>query len=177
MQRTFRFFSDAGHGWMKVRRSQLEELGVEKRISHFSYEHGEFVYLEEDCDAVVFCNAYESRFGMTPRFKTSYSNRSRVRGYNFYNFKECLPLTDEDIVRNYVKLLIYGITDSDKPLRNGNCQVKGYYFLSNGSAIAKYDGGRFYILKDVSPMGIERHKEYLDKYVPKSMNIPVDELM
>lgn len=177
MQKTFQFFSDAGHGWMKVKRSQLEELGIEKEISNFSYERGEFVYLEEDRDAAVFCNAYESRFGMTPKFKTSCSNRSRIRGYGSYNFKGCLPLTDEDIVRNYVKLLIYGTTDSNKPLRNVNCQVKGYYFLSNGSAIAKYDSGRFYILKNVSSMVMERHKEYLDKYVPKSMNTPVDELM
>lgn len=86
MQKTFDFYSDSGHGWMKVPKTLLQFLGVEKKISGFSYMRGEFAYLEEDCDATVFCNAFESRFSMTPKFRSHNTDgRSRIRGYRSYS--------------------------------------------------------------------------------------------
>lgn len=42
--------SDPGHGWLQVKRQELAELGILDKISHYSYQKGDEVYLEEDCD-------------------------------------------------------------------------------------------------------------------------------
>jgi hypothetical protein len=51
------YHTDAGHGWLAVRRSLLRELGIEHDISSFSYQKGETVYLEEDSDCGCFFEA------------------------------------------------------------------------------------------------------------------------
>ncbi len=53
------FFSDPGHGWLRVPRSELIELGVMDKISACSYQtdDGQFVFLEEDCDLGVYVDA------------------------------------------------------------------------------------------------------------------------
>lgn len=53
----YQFFEDPGHGWLKVQRSELRDLGIEHKISSFSYQEGQDVYLEEDCDISIFANA------------------------------------------------------------------------------------------------------------------------
>jgi len=55
------FYSDSGHGWLKVKRSELEELNIADKISFYSYQSGKSVYLEEDCDAGVFINAKRAK--------------------------------------------------------------------------------------------------------------------
>lgn len=42
--------SDPGHGWLQVKRQELIDLGILDKISHYSYQKGDDVYLEEDCD-------------------------------------------------------------------------------------------------------------------------------
>jgi hypothetical protein len=42
---------DAGHAWLKMPIKSLLKCGVAGLISSFSYQDGENVYLEEDCDA------------------------------------------------------------------------------------------------------------------------------
>ena len=61
--RKYDFYIDPGHGWMKVKREELKELGVENKITGYSYERGEFVYLEEDGDASIFIDALEGKSG------------------------------------------------------------------------------------------------------------------
>jgi len=58
MSKKFKFHSDAGHGWLEVPRSEIEKLGIEKEISHYYYQNGNSVYLEEDCDLSLFVIAY-----------------------------------------------------------------------------------------------------------------------
>lgn len=53
----YTFYNDPGHAWLKVSKKELEKLGLIEKISSFSYERGEFAYLEEDCDASVFLKA------------------------------------------------------------------------------------------------------------------------
>jgi hypothetical protein len=48
------FHSDPGHGWLQVKRQELAELGILDKISHYSYQNGGDVYLEEDCDYSLF---------------------------------------------------------------------------------------------------------------------------
>jgi hypothetical protein len=87
---TYQFFSDPGHGWLKVLRLELRELDIAHRISSFSYQRGVYAYLEEDCDAALFVNAKHDR-GERVEHVTVTSNRdSRIRGYDRYT------VTDED---------------------------------------------------------------------------------
>ena len=83
---TFDFYSDPGHGWLKVSKSFLiKHIGAQWRsvFTPFSYERGDFVYLEEDCDLSRFINWMESA-GQTVniRQRPQSNNRSRIRSYS-----------------------------------------------------------------------------------------------
>lgn len=78
-------FSDPGHGWCSVKRAELIELGIEATISHYSYQRGGTVYLEEDCDCAKFFNAYRAAHGVDPAFSHSHTDkRSPVRSYETF---------------------------------------------------------------------------------------------
>ena len=57
MKNEFYFYTDPGHGWLDVPRSLLHELGIAERVSRYSYQRGESVFLEEDCDYSLFRKA------------------------------------------------------------------------------------------------------------------------
>lgn len=61
----YTFHSDAGHGWLEVRKRELEDLGIADKVSSYSYVRGDKVYLEEDCDASLFINALDGK-GIKP---------------------------------------------------------------------------------------------------------------
>ncbi len=76
---TFEFYSDPSHGWLRVARSELADLGLVARdFSSYSYISfcGLHVYLEEDCDAPKFFRIYEAKHGTTPTIVEKYSSRS-----------------------------------------------------------------------------------------------------
>ena len=56
---TFTHYTDPGHGWVEVPRSLLHELGIADKITSYSYQRGEDVFLEEDCDLGTFYRAME----------------------------------------------------------------------------------------------------------------------
>jgi hypothetical protein len=60
-QITYNFYSDPGHGWLNVKLDELKELGIADKISGYSYQRGNDVYLEEDCDMSTFMNAMEAK--------------------------------------------------------------------------------------------------------------------
>jgi hypothetical protein len=49
---TFTHYTDPGHGWVEVPRALLHELGIADKITGYSYQRGEDVFLEEDCDLI-----------------------------------------------------------------------------------------------------------------------------
>ena len=51
----FTFFSDPGHGWVKVPLALIKELGIARDITQYSYIKGDWVYLEEDCEIFEIC--------------------------------------------------------------------------------------------------------------------------
>ena len=55
--KTYVFHTDPGHGWLAVPLKDLYALGIEDKISGYSYVKGKTAYLEEDCDAAVFFDA------------------------------------------------------------------------------------------------------------------------
>lgn len=60
----FDFFSDQSHGWLRVPQPVVDAMGL--RPSRFSYHHLGWAYLEEDCDASAFLEAWEAAHGSEP---------------------------------------------------------------------------------------------------------------
>ena len=78
--RIFVLHSDPRHSWLAVPMSYLRELGIVHEISSFSYMKGRTAYLEEDCDAADFWEAWKAYHDMVPRIRESYTPRpSKVR--------------------------------------------------------------------------------------------------
>ena len=78
-QKVFTLYADGGHAWAKVPRKLLALLGIVKDISHYSYQRGDYVYLEEDGDLDTFLAAYP-----IATFKVRTSAHSRVREYDSF---------------------------------------------------------------------------------------------
>lgn len=80
------FYSDPGHGWLAVKRKFLKELGILDKITRFSYQRGDTVYLEEDVDVGFFVQAFEARYGKKPTVVSKWTNsHSRIRGYDNFS--------------------------------------------------------------------------------------------
>jgi hypothetical protein len=79
------FFNDGGHGWYAVKRKKLEAMGILGKVSGFSYQKGESVYLEEDCDASLFFNALGEEERQSIKIIGSYKNRSPIRNYERFS--------------------------------------------------------------------------------------------
>lgn len=87
--KTFKYYQDAGHGWVAVKRQLLHDLGIADKISPYSYQKGKTVYLEEDCDASTFFNAYILKYGKDSYYTKTTDNRwpdrSPIRSYENYS--------------------------------------------------------------------------------------------
>ena len=77
------FISDPSHGWGRVVRGAIEDVGIADKISRYSYQEGVFVYLEEDCDLYLFINALEQR-GYKVKLDTQNVERTHIRGLPRY---------------------------------------------------------------------------------------------
>ncbi len=81
----FVFIADPGHAWLPVKRSLLNELGVAGDISSYSYQEDDTVYLEEDCDAGVFLEAWKQvNPGQHMHFGSEYVENTHIRGLQPY---------------------------------------------------------------------------------------------
>lgn len=69
---------DPGHGWLAVKREELIAMGILHHITSYSYQKGATVYLEEDCDASTFVEAYKTQFGVMPNMKSTHEKFSFV---------------------------------------------------------------------------------------------------
>jgi len=74
MNRKITFMSDPSHGWISVPRKDLELLEIIDKISEFSYQKGNRVYLEEDIDAPLYIKEAENR-GWVLNIKESHTNK------------------------------------------------------------------------------------------------------
>ena len=82
---TFQFYSDPGHGWLRVDLASAKAVGLEpSSFSTFSYQQGHWLYLEEDCDLSLLIGALRER-GITPVFDERHTDRrSPIRSYETY---------------------------------------------------------------------------------------------
>lgn len=84
MQKQFNYYNDPGHGWIKVPLTLLKELGIEKRISSYSYINKDNAFLEEDCDATLFIHTMEEK-GYAISVQEFHTNQSsKIRNYEGY---------------------------------------------------------------------------------------------
>ena len=79
----FKFYADAGHGWMAVKRDILETLGLLDKVSSYSYQRGNTVYLEEDCDASLVFQALGA--GNIRLKEGKFVDRSPIRSYERFS--------------------------------------------------------------------------------------------
>ena len=79
----FTYHTDPGHGWIEVSFADLVSVGLKPDdFSQYSYRSGEYAYLEEDCDAAVFVNAWKQVRGESPKFRELHTDSdSRIRTY------------------------------------------------------------------------------------------------
>lgn len=80
------YIQDPGHGWFKVKISQLHKLNIADKISRYSYQRGAWAYLEEDCDATTLFNAIRDAGQPMPKIvdRISRQRPSKIRSYDNY---------------------------------------------------------------------------------------------
>ena len=77
-------YSDPGHAWCKVPRSLLVKYNIEGDITSFSYQRGDYVYLEEDCDLSLLLSTLRA-CGVSVEFREFHTNKqSKIRSYSHY---------------------------------------------------------------------------------------------
>jgi len=82
------YIQDPGHGWFKVKLTQLHKLGIADQISRYSYQRGEWAYLEEDCDATRLFDALKLTGQPMPKIvdKIKRDGHSKIRSYERYQY-------------------------------------------------------------------------------------------
>jgi len=97
------FHTDPGHGWLEVKYSELKELGIEDKISSYSYLKDDAVYLEEDCDAAVYLDAMKAN-GTEVGFieLNEPDNYSKIRDYKSYNMINH-PVQFKDVLKKEIE--------------------------------------------------------------------------
>lgn len=77
-------YSDPGHAWAAVKRQLVIDLGIAAKVSTYSYQRGQTVYLEEDCDLSLLIGALRER-GIEFTFDEKHTDRrSPIRSYDYY---------------------------------------------------------------------------------------------
>jgi len=79
IKRDLAFIVDPGHGWLSVKTSDIQALGIAKDITSYSYRFNDRAYLEEDVDTGLFLEAAK-KAGWEIKVKVSRCNcYSRIR--------------------------------------------------------------------------------------------------
>jgi len=79
--KTIVYYTDPGHGWFAVKRSELAALGILGQVSHYSYQRGRTVYLEEDCDATLYFTAHKNADTVPAYTEKHTDKRHPIRSY------------------------------------------------------------------------------------------------
>jgi hypothetical protein len=83
----FDFYSDPGHGWVKVPVHIIKKLKIAEAISNHSYYNKGHVFLEEDCDLNLLMENHPEPKNI--RFRERHTDKSsRIRNYESFDFKK-----------------------------------------------------------------------------------------
>jgi len=78
------FYTDPGHGWLAVKRCELKRLGILDKITSYSYQLDDTIFLEEDCDAGIFLAA-KKKVGEIVNIKESNCSYSSIRSCQHFS--------------------------------------------------------------------------------------------
>jgi hypothetical protein len=82
------FFEDPGHGWCRVRRAEKLFQKVAKEITSYSYQRGDYVYLEEDYDLGLYYKAcVEAGYEIQWVHNIARERSSKIRSYQHYTYQ------------------------------------------------------------------------------------------
>ena len=80
----FVIYADPGHAWCKVPKKLLVKLGIADQITSYSYQRGEYAYLEEDCDLSLLVSTLQVK-GKKVEFDERHTNKSsKILSYSHY---------------------------------------------------------------------------------------------
>lgn len=82
---SFDFINDPGHGWLKVPFHYIQDFKIGSCISNFSYVNGDYIYLEEDCDANLFLMELNER-GIEYAINDIYQENCLIRDFEYYRY-------------------------------------------------------------------------------------------
>ena len=86
----YKFYDSPSHGWLRVPRQELISLGIAEKITAFSYQQDDDVYLEEDYDMSQFIYAKVGKAGarnfLDNEVKTQHVADRRVTELARYKF-------------------------------------------------------------------------------------------
>ena len=80
------FYEDPAHGWLKVKKDELVELGIADKISGYSFQKGDWAYLEEDSDATLYMDTIKAKgiqVDIRPHITDNSSGIRRFEGYSY----------------------------------------------------------------------------------------------
>jgi hypothetical protein len=83
---TITIYNDPGHAWGKVRKDVLTNLGIADKITRYSYQRGDYAYLEEDCDLTTLCMALTERDTRVKFVEKRSERDSKIRSYERYEY-------------------------------------------------------------------------------------------
>lgn len=83
---TVTVYSDPAHAWAKVKRQVLINLGIANKISRYSYQLRDNVYLEEDNDLYLLQQTLDAQ-GVRLKYVEKPTDRaSKIRSYERYEY-------------------------------------------------------------------------------------------
>ena len=138
--KTYIWAVDAGHEWLAVKKQELEDLGIANDISSYSYMKGGTAYLEGDCDAARFIDAYKQKHGVEPKTKEGkHWDRQPCRSFAQYEAPKFKPgkILDQtmrepgNVLTNYVEQMnswnaIFNTPGIEFPLDAQSAQAIGH---------------------------------------------------
>lgn len=110
---TITVYNDPGHSWGKVKRIVLHNLGIANNISSYSYQRGDYVYLEEDCDLTSLCMALNQRNTRIKFVEKSTNRDSRIRSYERYKPLNTVAVSDIEWTQNTAVYTGYGVQSTE----------------------------------------------------------------
>lgn len=82
--KVFHYYTDPSHGWVRIERAMLKALHIERKITNFSYQKDDYVYVEEDNDLTTLAESLE-KVGVEMKLVSHHTDTSsRIRNYDPY---------------------------------------------------------------------------------------------
>ena len=75
----FYHHTDPGHGWLAVTLNDIADVGLTPSdFTQYSYQRADVLYLEEDCDAGKFIDAWKLKHNAEPEILERWSNYDSI---------------------------------------------------------------------------------------------------